>query len=502
MKANAKKSDISRKQILARSIPAFFLHYLILLAIILVFMIYYDPRDWMTYVQKNLNVLFYMIVCIFLLFIAIYGYYFSERRETLVSFKKITAIFFLLDVCVMASCFLGQAIHIYARPVALIALLAMALFSKREAILWNFMFAILIFIIDTYTNYDPAESAIGMYSENSMYSSLIVAVSSGMIAIFIAAKIKTRVSIVLLGIPITLPILAVILLLEMGQNGFFFEDLLVLAGYGFIGGISSTVFFLALLPVFESMFNILTVFRVRELTSPDAKLMAKLKAEAPGTFNHSMVVAQIVEMCAASLNENVELARAAALYHDMGKLSKPEYFTENQNGYNVHDELAPELSADIIRAHAREGYELILAHHLPQIFADVAVQHHGTLPIKYFYYKAKRMTDGEINIEDFSYSGPKPTTKIAAIVMIADAAEAASRTLVDRSIANVERVVREIIEERIDLDQFSDCDITMRELDVIRKTIVFSLTGVYHHRITYPPIKFGREDRKESKKQS
>ncbi|MBO5525411.1 MAG: HD domain-containing protein [Clostridia bacterium] len=472
------------------------LHYVIMLGIILLYMIYVDPSGWILYIPQNLNMLLFMVLCIFLLYVAVFGYYSFENFEKLASVKYMNAVYVVLELCVAISCIMGQSIHLYARPIALMGLLCLFLFSKREAIFWNFIIAIMLFIVDTYTNYEPTmDTAIS--SGSDLYFSLVTSVTVGLIALFIGSKTKTRFASVMLGIPVTLLLEVIIVLLRIGQTDFFSPEMLRLFGYGAIGGMSSVVFFVALLPIFEKIFNIPTTYRIRELTSSNAPLMRKLKEEASGTFNHSLVVAQISEMCAAALGEDSELARAVALYHDMGKLSRPECFTENQAGYNLHDELSPELSADIIRSHAREGYELILKHKLPKIFADVAVQHHGTLPIKYFYYKAQKMTDGVVKIEDFSYPGPKPDSKLAAIVMIADASEAASRAITNRSVENVEKIVREIIEERLDLGQFTDCDITIKDLDTIKKTIVSSLTGVYHHRVKYPAIKFGREDRIE-----
>jgi putative nucleotidyltransferase with HDIG domain len=206
------------------------------------------------------------------------------------------------------------------------------------------------------------------------------------------------------------------------------------------------------------------------------------------------MVAQLAEACAAAIGENVDYARAAALYHDVGKLHCPEHFTENQKGYNLHDELAPELSADIIRSHVKDGYALIRANHLPEFFADVAIQHHGTMPIRYFYAKALKLTDGELNIEDFSYLGPKPQTKIAAIIMIADAAEAAVRAGGARTAEEVERAVRSVIEERMDFEQFAECDITMADLTKIRQALVSAFMGASHHRIKYPTIKYKRTE--------
>ena len=185
-------------------------------------------------------------------------------------------------------------------------------------------------------------------------------------------------------------------------------------------------------------------------------------------------------------------ARAVAYYHDVGKLKQPDCFTENQTGYNIHNELTPELSADIIRSHAQDGYDLLSANHMPQLFADVAREHHGTLPIKFFYAKAMKLSGGDANVKDYSYLGPTPHSKIAAIVMIADASEAAVRAMRDRTPESVEKIVRSIIEERMDLDQFVECDITMRELTVIKQTLVAALSGIHHQRVAYPAIRFNK----------
>jgi len=268
----------------------------------------------------------------------------------------------------------------------------------------------------------------------------------------------------------------------------------ILLAYGALGAVFSTLLYMILLPIFELMFSELTTFRLREITAPNARLMKKLKNEAPGTYNHSMVVAQLTEACAIAIGEDGEIARAAALYHDVGKLKNPEMFTENQSDRNIHNELAPELSAEIIRSHTADGAKLIRKYHLPEFLADAAIQHHGTLPIKYFYVKALKMTDGEVPIENFSYSGPAPETRIAAIIMIADAVEAATRSLADRSAANIEKLAGNLIEERMNLDQFVNCNITMRDLTIISRTIAQSLSGVYHSRISYPKLKIGKQN--------
>jgi putative nucleotidyltransferase with HDIG domain len=436
-----------------------------------------------------------MLFCLILLAGILYFYFLFENRAVLSSGKNITLMFTALGLYLILAMLIGTKFHVYARPTAMVALLIFALVGRREAIFMNIICALTTFIVD---NFSTAEVV-----ANNIYSSLFISFSAGMIAIFFFDKAKTRFQVVKIGLAIVIPVSLIIFLLEISAilNGDVtniteISDFSVVwesMGFGLFGGVGSVVLFLAVLPVFESIFNCLTAFRVRELTGHDAKLLKKLQTEASGTYNHSNAVAQLAEACAAALGEDVDYARAAALYHDVGKLRQPEYFTENQWGTNAHDELTPELSADIVRSHAQDGYDYILTHRLPQFLADVALQHHGTMPIRYFYAKALKMTDGELNIEEFSYLGPKPQSKIAAIIMIADASEAAVRALKDRTPEAAEKAVREIIEERMELEQFYDCDITMSDLTKIRLTIVSVLTGVYHHRVKYPKIKYRQE---------
>ncbi len=476
----------------------YLLHFLIYLGIAALLLFSERWSDLGNFLSKNGSNYLYAIFCTFLLFVITYLYFFFENRKLLESGKSIALVFIVLDMYLIISCLIGYKIAIYARPIALVALLIFVLIGRREAIFINVICAMLIFIIDTF--------AVPEVTMKQCYSSLVISFSAGMFAIFLASKARTRLSIVKIGLFIVIPIDLVIFLLEITQfiepEGMLaagdslagWSGLFTQLGYGLFGGVMSTVIFLAVLPIYEYSFNCLTAFRLRELTSSDAKLLKKLKEEAPGTYNHSMMVAQLAEASAAAIGENVDYARAAALYHDVGKLHYPEHFTENQGDYNLHDELTPELSADIIRSHAKDGYTLIRNQRLPEFFADVAIQHHGTMPIRYFYAKALKMTDGELNIEDFSYMGPKPQTKIAAIIMIADAAEAAVRATGARKPEEAEKAIRAVIEERMDLEQFSECDVTMADLTKIRQALVNALTGVYHHRIKYPNIKYRRTE--------
>lgn len=472
-----------------KSVLVFAVNYIIVLALVSLFIwvntIGRAGEDFIGYIDGNFNTVIYLMASIFVLFFTIYFYYFFEDKSVLCTVKSIWLIFLLLDVCVVICYFFGYFFNIYSRPIALLALLALTLLGRRDAIFLNVIFALMMFSIDSFSNF----SNVNEY-ENALNITPLMTFSAGMVGIFVASRVKTRIRSFLTGFAVCLPILAMTACLEFDRG----QELWYLMLYGLEAGIFSSVLFMALLPVFEVLFNCITDYRLRELTDHDAPLMRELKDRAPGTFNHSIVVAHLAEACAIALDEDTALARAAAYYHDVGKLRQPEYFTENQAGYNPHDELSPELSVDIIRSHAKDGFELIRSKHLPKILADIALQHHGTLPIKYFYAKALKMSDGELNIEDFSYAGPKPQTKIAAIIMIADASEAISRTLPDRTPEKVENAVRDIIEERMDLDQFDECDITMKDLTVIKETIVSCLTGVYHNRVQYPKLKLKRKE--------
>ena len=472
-----------------KSILLFFVHFVILVGIMAGLVLGAQLNNFADHMREFGANYLYALFCVLLLVVITYLYFMFEDKRLLSTGKNIALLFTVLDVSFIISWLVGDYINLYARPVALVALMICALVDRRAAVFMNIISALLLFVADTFAG--------GLSADSAYYSSLLISFSAGMLSIFFCEQAKTRFRVLLVGVAIVIPIEVIIFLLEVSTfinnvNGGLaaFQGILLHMGYGFFGGITSTVLFLTLLPLFEIIFNCLTVYRLRELTSSDAKILQRLKEAAPGTYNHSMMVAQLAEASAAAIGENVDYARAAALYHDVGKLHYPEHYTENQGDYNVHDELTPELSADIIRSHAKDGQSLIKANHLPDFLADIAVQHHGTLPIRYFYAKALKMTDGELNIEDFSYQGPKPQTKLAAIIMIADASEAAVRAVDARKPEQAEKAIRGVIEERMDLEQFSECDITMVDLTKIRMALVNTLSGVYHHRVKYPNIKY------------
>ncbi len=276
--------------------------------------------------------------------------------------------------------------------------------------------------------------------------------------------------------------------LYMGISAFsqFRMELISYAWLVTIAGVMPILAALLLNPLFESIFNLVTDNRLMELTNSKQPLLRRLATEAPGTYNHSMSVANFAEMCALAIGEDVYLARAAAYYHDVGKLADPSYFTENQAGYNPHDDLLPEVSAEIIRKHTTYGYQLLKEHRLPKEVADIAIEHHGTLPMTVFYERAKKLTDDEVDPAAYSYHGRTPTSKIAGIIMICDSSEAAIRAMDKPDGERVDALLRGIINSRIQQGQFDNCPLSLKDIDTIRSTIINAYGGIFHKRIKYP----------------
>ena len=466
----------------------FALNSIILLAIAFLMIELNQSTQAIAFIMKNPNKVVFVVATVLFLSVLTYGYLYFEDTAVLANIIKLIEMFTLLDLSLFLSFVFGKYIHPSARPFGFFAIMCATLLGRRQAMFLNVINALMIFVMDININLvDLAYAEIWQYC-----AGLLLTFCAGTVVVFVSHKIKTRLQSILLVFLLLVPIELIIGIMEiLFSQG---NTQWILLGYGALAALFSTLLFMVLLPLFELMFAELTVFRLREITSPNAPLIKRLKQEAPGTYNHSVVVSQLAEACANEIGEDGELARAAAYYHDVGKLLKASMFTENQSDYNVHNELTPELSADIIRSHTKDGAKLIKKQHLPDFLADIAIQHHGTLPIKYFYAKALKMTDGEISMANYSYVGPVPQSRIAAIIMIVDAAEAATRSLANRTPASIEALVGSLIEERINLDQFVDCNITMRDLTVISRTIAQSLSGVYHSRISYPKIKIGKKN--------
>ncbi|MGD9300219.1 MAG: HDIG domain-containing protein [Desulfobacterales bacterium] len=257
--------------------------------------------------------------------------------------------------------------------------------------------------------------------------------------------------------------------------------------FGLMGGIGAGIVTAGIVPLVEIAFGYTTDISLLELANLDRPILRRLMIEAPGTYHHSVIVGSLVEAAASEIGANHLLAKVCGYYHDIGKINKPLYFIENQtNGKNKHDKLAPSMSGLILIAHVKEGVEIAKEHKLGQVIIDTIRQHHGTSFIRYFYDKAKQLKgEDQVTIDDFRYPGPKPQTREAGLVMLADVVEAASRTLDNPTPSRIQGLVQNLINNIFSDGQLDECELTLKDLHKIARSFNKILYGIHHHRIEY-----------------
>lgn len=261
-----------------------------------------------------------------------------------------------------------------------------------------------------------------------------------------------------------------------------------------VSGVLASALASMFLPALETLFKITTDIRLLEMSNLNAPILRRLSVEAPGTYHHSLMVGTLAEAAAEAIGANPLLVRVAAYYHDLGKMLKPEYFVENQIfGINKHETLSPSMSSLIIGSHVKDGLELAKEIGLSERIRDMIPQHHGTRLMTYFYQKAKDSAEArnrEIVEADFRYPGPKPQSKEAAIMMMADSVEAASRTLTNPTPTQIQGMINRLVDAIIADNQFDECDITLRDVRIVKESFFKILSGIYHRRIDYPGFDF------------
>jgi hypothetical protein len=268
---------------------------------------------------------------------------------------------------------------------------------------------------------------------------------------------------------------------QFAKMEFFFHIL-----YGMGSGILSSVLAIGVLPFLEAGFGILSTIKLIELSNPNHPLLKKILTEAPGTYHHSVMVANLAESACEAIGANGLLARVGAYYHDVGKTKRPHFFIENQmNMENPHDRLPPEKSKEIIIAHVTDGTAELKKHKLPKEIVEIAEQHHGTSLLKFFYYKEKKV-NAEAKEADYRYPGPKPRSMEAAVISLADSVEAAVRSLRNPAPDEVKSLVHQIVQDRLVDGQLSECHITLKQLETIKSSFCETLSGIFHSRIEYP----------------
>lgn len=371
-----------------------------------------------------------------------------------------------------------EGISIYIIPLATSSMLLSILIESRLALLINLCLTILISIIT---------------GNNIIF--IVMALIGGTVAAFSVINTQQRASIFLSGIAVSIANMVAII-----GSGFINSnevmEILTFAFYGLLNGLLCTILTVGSLPLWEYLFNIVTPLKLLELSNPNQPLLKKLLIEAPGTYHHSIIVGNLSEAAADLLGANSLLARVGAFYHDIGKTKRPYFFKENQlSSDNPHDRLDPYLSASIITDHVKDGMELARKYKLPDEVSDFIVQHHGTTLVAYFYHKA-RTEKGEENVEekDFRYGGPKPQTKEIAIVMLADSVEAAVRSLSSPTRERVESLIEKIIDDKLRDGQFDQCNLTLKEIEAIKKSFTKVILSIFHERIEYPNMEEEKED--------
>jgi putative nucleotidyltransferase with HDIG domain len=449
LKLKAYQEGIKNEQILSSSIGSA----LIILCILMTTYILYIHRQSRTDLTNNKNLLFIASVLVTFFFIARISASLAESVAHYTSFPiSASSISYGIPLAsgAMTIClFLGLELAI---PMAMLTAIGTAVIFKNRFDIF------LYFLINS--------SMAAFWMQNCRERK-----------VFIKAGLKLGVMNVIL-----------VTIIDTYLGGSPINKLLWDWAFAFAGGVGAGIVTAGITPLIEIAFGYTTDIKLLELANLDQPILRRLMIEAPGTYHHSVVVGTIVEAAASEIGANSLLAKVCGYYHDIGKIKKPLYFIENQtNGINRHDKLAPSMSSLILIAHIKDGVEIARKNKLGQVIIDTIRQSHGTSLISYFYEKAKQLKgEDAVNIDNFRYPGPKPQTREAGLVMLADMVEAASRTLANPTPSKIQGLVQNLINKAFSDGQLDDCELTLKDLHKIAKSFYNILSGMYHHRIGYP----------------
>lgn len=408
-----------------------------------------------------------LVLFLGMVFIYIWVYLKNEKPHLVADSEAVMLLGVLCTSAVLVMQIFRELSWPLATPVAAFTLLVGLLLSRSLALIIAIVLSIIMAVLNDF-----------------QFEYFFIHVFGASAGIFALARVRTRSDMYHIGVKVVAAILAATLI----AHGFLSWPTDVLARnllMAAASGVASVGIVPFVLPYLESFFSRTTNIKLIELADFNQPLLRRLMLEAPGTYHHSLVMASLAEPAAAAIGANPLFARVGAYYHDIGKLAHPEYFIENQQvSANPHDPLTPTMSSLVVTSHVKDGVALAQAHKLDRAIIDLIEQHHGTSLIHYFYHRALEH-DTAINQESFRYAGPKPRTKIAAIIMLADAVEAASRSVEEPSPARLKDTVEQVINNKFTDGQFSDCPITMRDLSAIAECMIATLGGIYHARIDY-----------------
>lgn len=380
----------------------------------------------------------------------------------------------------------------YATPFASLALLAGLLLGRNTALLLSVLSSVLA-------------SRLAVDSESLWI--VFFSLAGSFAAIYALDRYQFRQRLVMARVGSVVGVINVLMALilaalapsvDRGAMQVGFDVLCAFAGGLLVAAVASFA-----VPILESMLNITTDIKLVELSNTNLPLLRRLAFEAPGTFQHSLMVANLAKEGCEAIGADPVLAYASGLYHDIGKVLRPEYFVENQRpGHNRHDKLLPSMSALILLNHVKDGLELAREHNLPRVIRDAIRQHHGTRLIKYFYTKALEQRDpdaGDVTEEKYRYPGPKPQDKVMGVLMIADAVEAASRTLTEPTPVKIRGLIRKIMDDCLNDEQLDHTDLTLSDLHNVSEAFLRVLANIFHHRLDYPGFDFNAGPKREKR---
>ena len=430
-----------------------------------------ENLDYSSYWGSVIAVLLSMLLLLIMLLLL--------RPDLLSDVRQTAVILLILILCISLAVLSNMLPSIYIIPVALCASLATVLIGHRVGIALTVTMTMIL------------SALVAGNNRSSFYDVVLIAImtlSEGMFTVWFLKGRPQRARVLLSGLfaaGIGLATVYGFKLLTSVEA----LDTVSIIGWAISGGILSGALAIALQPVFEMVFRLATPTRLLELTNPSQPLMKRLMIEAPGTYHHSIIVANLAESAASRIKANSFLARAGAYYHDIGKLKRPMYFKENQNGDNPHEHTDPYVSAAILISHTKDGVMLAQKEHLPPEIQKIILQHHGVTPVMYFYHKALQLSNGQtVDINEFRYTGPKPDTKEAAIVMLADTIEAAVRSMKSPTPKAIDQFIVRLVRGKLEDGQLSDSPLSLRDIDEICEAFSDILKGVYHERIEYPNV--------------
>lgn len=429
--------------------------------------------------QVNELRIFGLTIFVIVVMAVILGYLYRFSRSVYENDLQLV----LLGLIILISLLLAKVAHYYSdftAPLAVGALLTAILIDTRIGLLVSVALAMFFSVIVDHELRPVAVSLIG-----------------SMAGVYSVSKMAHGYSVTKTGIWI-----AAVNFILIASTGFIEQvngTQVIMQGFmGIVSGIGAAVIATGFLPYLENTFNITTPIKLLELAQPNHPLLQRLLLEAPGTYHHSVFVGNMAETAADSIGADPVTVRVGAYYHDIGKIKRPFFFIENQvESENPHDKIAPSLSTLIVTSHIKDGVDLCREYKLPPVIIDIIQQHHGTTLVSYFYKRATETEHSECIIEaDFRYEGPKPQTKEAALIMLADASEAAVRSISKPNINRIEAMVRKIIRERLNDGQLDECDLTLKDLNTIGDVFIRVLSSMFHSRIEYPDAVKDLEKRK------